>query len=1784
MKRSLIFLIVLAMSAPAISAPPTINEIQARTGLPTQGTSWKNGDLETIPAHFQARMPVRTKSTSGTQAKPFWEEYEKSIQNSQSIGTLGPDLFGDRVDLDSGGLSFSVNDVSLKGNNALPVAFTRIHSSENRKGYFAFESPLGDWDLDIPNISGVYSEGLWRDKRCSYDPTSTITALNDVVPPSIWGSTTYSGDFLQGLTSYTFTPAGQYWHGLHASMPGGGELLFTNSSITKPVQGGPYAWTTNGNTHLSCLTSVKNGTGEGFVAITADGTKYWFDWLAAKIEPLMSNGEGKYYLRVKYSLYATRVVDKHGNWVNYTYTNARNYPVKLTEINSSDGRQLKVAYQNNGQLDYVSTLTGSDATSGNRVWRYEYSNLSSNFPSLKKVTLPDNTTWEINFNSDFGLSRAFINYSTYTDTSKASRECGNPGYFPSDFTFTGSIKHPSGAVGDFTVKRQRRGLSNVIKNCQVNTRFEPSKPDWVNYKNYEHSINTLKYDVLALTQKKITGPGLEPRTWNYSYESTNVAFLPSGSGVCESDTCAGKNITTVTNDDGSWQRFSFGNSFLYNEGKLVATETGRGTTTQASTASSYEFSKSGQPFPTPYALSPQRGFLSRYTTEYLRPQKGTTITQDGVTFENKVERFDEFANPTIVTKSSSLGYSTSDVIAYENNYEKWVLGQVKSVTNIETSREVSRSEFDPVTTLPTAIYNFGQLQSRFGYNIDGTIATIKDGNNFTTTLSNFKRGVPQRIDYPDSSFETAVVNDFGWITSNTDERGSTFNYEYDLLGRLTKLSPPSGDVTAWNITTQSFSQLTAVTYGLPIGAWKQTISKGNYRKETYLDSMWRPVVIREYDFANIAGTQRFTRIAYDSSGRVAFKSYPGKADLITQGTHTKYDDLGRVTQIKQNSEIGDLITTNEYLPGFKIKTTNPKQASTTASFMAWDVPDTSLPMRIESPEDVLTTFTRDTFGKPLTVTRTGLTNGILSNTRTYEYDFHQRLCQKTEPESGGTMYSYDEVGNLLYTAKGTAGCTKILPLTRTDHTYDPLNRIKTVDFPNSTNDLTYNYLPGGLLQNVSNGGVVWSFDYNKLGLPNTETLSLEGRTRTIAHRYDANGVEDRLTYPNGLVVDYSPNALGQATQAARPSATAAIDKFATGATYRSNGSNAGFTYGNGVIHTEQPNLRGLPALRSDIFNNAPIFSETAAFDANGNVLCVSDGTSGSGADREMSYDGLDRLTNTTMPNSWWINTTTNYDVLDNIIKHTVGNRQHTYVYDANQRLGKITRPFGSSGSLSTAKQNVAAKTLATCISYPLSADIGVDSAASGSGGTPDPDPEPDPNDPGGPGGPGSGQQSITFTDKAAPGRLSDISARFSAWLAKGKSAKRPARTFPGVKADTPCCQTPEQPITVYQFAYDSNGNTVAGRHNAVFDAANRLVEITGKEKYTYDGFGRRVKTERVSDGKTNYSIYSLSGKLVAEEDARSNKKTDYVYLNGNLVAQRSATLTGSTYTNTYLHTDSLGSPVVHTNQMGAPTKIERYTPYGEPSDHSYDQGPGYTGHVTDSLTGLTYAQQRYYDPMIGRFLSVDPVETNPNNGTSFNRYWYANNNPYSNIDPDGRMCMSANGITRCSPEDATFKSFSIPTPEGWSDFHSKDPNFHDYRFEYDAGTGNAAYGEALKRELVLSPTNDFNPASKGGTLNNVGPLLEFMSIPLSGKDHVKSYTTSNGIVNVTQKDHLVGSGFVARTVVGKKDPRTGLTRYTIVTYGEGDSWKQLMPTADQQAKDFWDANGKLIEDRARQSK
>jgi RHS repeat-associated protein len=113
---------------------------------------------------------------------------------------------------------------------------------------------------------------------------------------------------------------------------------------------------------------------------------------------------------------------------------------------------------------------------------------------------------------------------------------------------------------------------------------------------------------------------------------------------------------------------------------------------------------------------------------------------------------------------------------------------------------------------------------------------------------------------------------------------------------------------------------------------------------------------------------------------------------------------------------------------------------------------------------------------------------------------------------------------------------------------------------------------------------------------------------------------------------------------------------------------------------------------------------------------------------------------------------------------------------------------------------------------------------------------------------------------------------------------------------------------------------------------------------------------------------------------------------------------------TFLHSDLAGNTIAATDASGALLWKESYTPFGErvqlqPTAAGHSQW--FAGKQADSETGLSYFGARYYDPVVGRFMSIDPVTFKERNLHSFNRYAYGNNNAYKYVDPDGRYAVHA---------------------------------------------------------------------------------------------------------------------------------------------------------------------------------
>jgi RHS repeat-associated protein len=525
-------------------------------------------------------------------------------------------------------------------------------------------------------------------------------------------------------------------------------------------------------------------------------------------------------------------------------------------------------------------------------------------------------------------------------------------------------------------------------------------------------------------------------------------------------------------------------------------------------------------------------------------------------------------------------------------------------------------------------------------------------------------------------------------------------------------------------------------------------------------------------------------------------------------------------------------------------------------------------------------------------------------TRTYAYDSYEQLCRVVEPETGVTLMGYDGAGTLAWSASGLAESTDCSPDGNTAailarkavRTYDARNRIETLAFPDANGNQSWTYTPDGLPDTVTTfnvGGassVVNSYLYDKRRLLVGETQSQTGNpdTWSIGYGYSVNGAPASVSYPTGLAVTYNPNALGQPTQVA-----SATQTLASGITYFPNGALKQFTYGNGIVHTLTQNLRGLPAISRDANGSTAIHHDEYAYDQNGNVLAISDGVSGNRGDRDMTYDALDRLTDTTSPMYGATGTHYSYDTLDNVTGIAAPGRDgawaQSYCYDQHQ------------------------------------------------------------------------------------------------WLTN-------------VKVDGDC----DTGSSILGIGYDPQGNLA--NWNGVlyaFDYGNRLRSIAGIDAYRYDAWGRRVRQNNASG--LIYSLYGRDGTLLWQRNERSGQRRNYVYLQGSLLAEDRLPLVGSTETVTYQHTDALGTPVATTNASKTVLQRSEYEPYGKLLNRPMEDGPDYTGHVSDAGSKLVYMQQRYYDPRTGRFWSTDPVTAYEQPIANFNRYRYANDNPYHYTDPDGRV-------------------------------------------------------------------------------------------------------------------------------------------------------------------------------------
>jgi RHS repeat-associated protein len=169
----------------------------------------------------------------------------------------------------------------------------------------------------------------------------------------------------------------------------------------------------------------------------------------------------------------------------------------------------------------------------------------------------------------------------------------------------------------------------------------------------------------------------------------------------------------------------------------------------------------------------------------------------------------------------------------------------------------------------------------------------------------------------------------------------------------------------------------------------------------------------------------------------------------------------------------------------------------------------------------------------------------------------------------------------------------------------------------------------------------------------------------------------------------------------------------------------------------------------------------------------------------------------------------------------------------------------------------------------------------------------------------------------------------------------------------------------------------------------------GSATMVYDGDGNPVA--KTADGvTTQYLVDDLNPTglpQVAEEIVNGTVQRRYVYGLGRI----SETQAGTT---SYYGSDGHGDVRFLMDDTGAVTDTYDYDAFGNliASTGTTANVYLYQGEALDAETGLYYLRARYYDPVAGRFLTVDPLAAQGEHP-----YEYAGADPVNGHDPTGQQ-------------------------------------------------------------------------------------------------------------------------------------------------------------------------------------
>jgi len=211
------------------------------------------------------------------------------------------------------------------------------------------------------------------------------------------------------------------------------------------------------------------------------------------------------------------------------------------------------------------------------------------------------------------------------------------------------------------------------------------------------------------------------------------------------------------------------------------------------------------------------------------------------------------------------------------------------------------------------------------------------------------------------------------------------------------------------------------------------------------------------------------------------------------------------------------------------------------------------------------------------------------------------------------------------------------------------------------------------------------------------------------------------------------------------------------------------------------------------------------------------------------------------------------------------------------------------------------------------------------------------------------------------------------------------------------------------YTYDANGNLTSDNSKQItgisYNLLNLPVTIAGKNTtYTYDAGGQKLR--RVIGGSTTESTDYIGG---IQYDAVGGATPAISFIQ----TEEGRALTNGTtgYNYEYTLADHLGNSRVNfvtASGVATQVQVDNYYPFGldiRGSEVSPKNNYLYNKKELQENLGMYDYGARFYDPVIGRWTSVDPLAEN---SRRFSTFVYGNNNPIRFIDPDGMETEEAN--------------------------------------------------------------------------------------------------------------------------------------------------------------------------------